>query len=172
MATFGYTTIGSSSVAIENTYAYTNFVLPEDGTVTKITAYIVNPTVNRLATAGVYSGTSLVAGGESDEITMTADVTGWFDLPFSTPLELTAGTYGLLFTCQGGSGVATIALDVGSNASRREALTYAGAPATVAATNATDNYSIYATYTPASASEVKTMNGVAWADVKSVNGIT
>jgi parallel beta-helix repeat protein len=99
--TFGKTNIGgtSKSCYFGDTHLG-KFTLNEDGTVTKITAYISgawgNPATVR---AGIYSDSagspSRVKGTTSN--TVVSATAGWYNFTFSTPLSLTAGTYHIGF---------------------------------------------------------------------------
>lgn len=97
--TFGYTTAGVSGIVNDDDVNGTKFVLGEGGTVSKLT---IN---NRIAvdnsdfqsqTNGAIYDTSNNFIASTTEVTVSGNTYTWRDYTFTTPVELTAGTYWLV----------------------------------------------------------------------------
>jgi hypothetical protein len=99
-ATFGKTTIGSSSAPLAaNHKQVSRFALPGSGSVTKLTVYLQPTTTagQQVLKGVIYSD---AAGkpegllGVSEQLTFTStSAAGWYDLILPTPLKLGAGSY-------------------------------------------------------------------------------
>lgn len=101
MSTFGVTTPGGSSGSIGSGYIRLGkFTLPENGDLSKITAYLANPNASAQVIRGIVYAADGADGAPSTYKGMTAEVSvadgtaaGWKDLAFASLLSLVAGDY-------------------------------------------------------------------------------
>ena len=159
-ATFGKTTVG----ALWDGGMYANYkivhsaTLPVSGSVTKLSVYAI-PGVNspspQALKAVIYSDSggspgALVATGT--EVSYRGDVngSGWFELPFASPVVLSPGTYWLGFITGASTEGIGYAYDSVANSRAYNANAFAKGPTNPfgAATKDSEQASIYATYTP------------------------
>lgn len=150
--TFGYIMGLYSTLSIENSYAWTRYTLPVAGTVTKITAQINVSTSDKTATMGMYSGLSLVTGGQTSQETCSAVGVHLKDFTYGTPLALSAGDYEMMITMTSGAGSGIITYESNAAAySGGAARTYdGGVPATIAGADTNRYFALEATYTASS----------------------
>ena len=159
-ATFGKTTVG----ALWDGGMYANYkivhsaTLPVSGSVTKLSVYAI-PGVNspspQVLKAVIYSDSggspgALVATGTEVVYRGNVNGSGWFELPFASPVVLSPGTYWLGFiTGESTEGIG-YAYDSVANSRAYNANAYAKGPTNPfgAATKDSEQASIYATYTP------------------------
>lgn len=168
-ATLGYTTIGSNTFQAGTINGTNNPVgllitVPGSGTITKITAHVIESVSSGSLTAKIYSGS---AGSRGALISTTNGATvtttfGWVDFIFATPVSVSATTYWIEFSGDGGGGpgtnVASIKYDTGGAAnSAYDVLDNSSV------NYETNQYSIYATYTATPASTAVTT------DIRSAN---
>lgn len=182
MATFGYTTQGSSTLSAEDAIPGTWFATPADMTsVEKISVYLALTTAAKNGCAMVYAYTSTTdAGafvGKSDEVNVGTG-TAWVDFPFTTPLALSPSTnYYLVCWLTAAGGVGNMHYnDSTSNDGLKDNQTYAYAtppdPLVENNTYSGRSFSIYATYTPTpGGTSIKTVDGLAEASVKTKLGL-
>ena len=157
--TFGYTTLGASTVDNENYISFESGQPAQNGTGSKITAGVqldVTGTVKYKANLYTYVTSAdvgnQIANGQTVEVGVTRTVKGWEDFIFITSPSVTGGTnyYLALWTAGWAGGAALVASDSGGASEVGwESLTYGTWPSPVTGEN-TDTllYSIYCTYTP------------------------
>ena len=164
MATFGSTatTGGAFSTVTNNVKQGTEQTLAEDGTVSKLTAYltglgggagtqVAKGVIYNDDAAGAEPGTLM---GTSNEVTTAQnDAAAWVDFTFASAVSLTAGNWiiGLIYGAT--SNVIQVYRVTGSGASYSDVDTYVGGAADPWSADPTLTvrvYSIYATYTVAS----------------------
>ena len=154
MATFGYTTIGSTLVgSIEGIIRGSRFTISENGTATSIAAYIENTFAAKNMKAAIYKFSDLSLVAETDQNSVGVS-TGWNTFTFSSPPSLTSGVeYILCVWSAVGGGVAQLYNDAGTtNQGQNDTQTYGTWPNPLVPTGVDIKYSIYCTYTPASSS--------------------
>jgi acid phosphatase type 7 len=156
-ATFGKTTVGSSSTSFPANQKQVNrYALSTAGSVTKLTVYMM-PT----ATAGqqllkgvVYADANGTPGsllGVSQQLAFTStNVAGWYDLGFSSPVKLAAGNYWIGVITGATAKVAAFRWDKVKASRATNANKYTAGPSNPfgTATVAAQQTSLYATYTP------------------------
>jgi len=177
--TFGYTTIGSSSVtsADDNSSWFAKGTpAGGNGTVSKISTYVKSAFSTSPIIKGVIwlvSDSSIISGGIGGTFNVTS-VAGWRDTTYSSPPSVVNGTayyvgvvnntyYTVRYYNTGSSG------DGGNEGAGGNNYTTPEAIGTI--NNPTRLYSTYATYTASGGSAIKTINGLAIASVKTVNGL-
>lgn len=156
IATFGYTTDGSSFDDLTD-LVLVNGVLSESGSVTKLTfrGNYVTSAVNIKGLIYSDNGSNYPDAllGTTNITSVSSATETWFDATFSTPINLSAGTYWLGFAAEAGR--VSIAYD-GSQASydsyeRSTTFSYYTTPPDPLPAGATLRdqraYSVYATYT-------------------------
>jgi len=159
-ATFGKTTVGAYSDG--GMYANYKIVhsatLPVSGSVTKLSVYAI-PGVNspspQVLKAVIYSDSggspgALVATGTEVVYRGNVNGSGWFELPFASPVVLSPGTYWLGFiTGESTEGIGYMYDSVANSRAYNENA-FAKGPTNPfgAATKDSEQASIYATYTP------------------------
>lgn len=153
MATAGYTTIGSNDYPLGSSSFYNPpgamITMPEIGTITKITGYVNNTNGALSLTCGFYTGS---AGSRSSLLQTTSGTSvnttpSWFDFSLPVPYSASATTYWLQFNGTAGNGpggeVSHIRYDTGGATDTGYTLSDIGTPQ-----YNTNQYSLYATYTP------------------------
>lgn len=161
--TFGKTSVGSlSDKGIFSNYKVVHAAtLPVAGAVSKLTLYAI-PGVNspnpETLKALIYADENGLPGklmAVGSEVVYQGNVngSGWIDLPLSTPVALAAGNYWLGFITGGTSEGLGYVYDSVSASRAYNANSYSSGPTDPfgAATKDSEQASIYATYTPASA---------------------
>ena len=89
--------------------------------------------------------------GVSEQLTFkSTNATGWYDLPFASPVKLAAGNYWIGVITGATNGVAGFRYDSVAGARAYNANTYASGPTSPFGAVTTDNeqFSLYATYAP------------------------
>lgn len=159
MATVGYTSIGANDFGAGTASGTNNpagllVTMPVAGNITKITAYVFTvisgvPLGSGSIPCRIYAGTA-GAVGALQATTNTSTVNGtaaWVDFTFAAPFSAAATTYWLQFDGLGGNGFGTaigvIKYDTGGAANTGYDRLDNGTPQ-----YETNQYSIYATYTP------------------------
>lgn len=173
--TFGYTGIAVTQASIGANYLRGGSGIPvSSGNVTKISFYGwgFSGSVNIKGVLVQASDKNIVSNGVSDA-TVISDVLQWWDLNYSISPGCVSQLY---YICNIANGIYSIYYDSGQPSGN-----YYFADATnnyLSPTNPTDgaaynNYkvSIYATYTPSVASQIKKISGVAIASVKKISGV-
>jgi hypothetical protein len=159
-ATFGRMTVGTSFDAgmFSNYKIVHKATLSVAGSVTKLSLYAipgVNSPTPQVVKAVIYADSggspgALVATG--NEVTYAGNVngSGWFGLPFASPVSLTAGTYWLGFITGGTTEGIGYAYDSVAGSRAYNANSYASGPTNPFGSSTLDSEdaSIYATYTP------------------------
>jgi hypothetical protein len=157
-ATFGKTSVGGASDSfLADRKRVSRYSLPVAGSVTKLSTYLA-PT----ATAGqqllkglIYADASGVPGallGVSEQLTFTStNAAGWYDLAFSSPVKLAAGSYWIGVMTGATSYVAGFRYDSVSASRDYNSNTYTAGPTNPFGTPNVDaeQTSLYATYTTA-----------------------
>lgn len=158
MAEFGYHTIGGTPASNGGDFEIVSKeTLGEDGDVSKLTAYIDgSPTGAAHIRAVIYSdnaGTPNVLLGTGTDLTTLIAGFGpdWFDLPFPSPVSLTAGVYWIGFHFGNGTVGFNRYSDTLANNLKFKAQTFTSGPinpfgAPGGGTN--ERVAIYGTYTP------------------------
>jgi thermitase len=162
-ATFGKTTVGAKfDGGMFSNYKIVHVAtLPASGLVTKLSVYAVpgvNAPSSQAVKAVIYrdnggSPAGLVATGTEVLYSSNVNGSGWFDLPFATPVALTPGTYWLGFITGSTSEGIGYAYDTVANSRAYNTNLYSGGPSDPfgSATEDSEQASIYATYMPAQA---------------------
>jgi len=145
--TFGKTDVGGTAQSL---YQYNirgcNFMLPVDGTVTKVSVYITNTGSGNFPFSVLIYNSSRNFIARSEQ-TLALPLSGWYNFSFSQPLI--AGVYNLAFWTSEGSGTTSMYQDTGTTGqSGLEYETYNSPPNPITWDSGTQNYnmSIYATY--------------------------
>jgi hypothetical protein len=156
MATFGHTTDDNDNVTVGwNNYKLVDiFTLPESGNVTKLSLHLSNSVVCNIK-AVIYqdsSGPTTLLGMGTEVAIPNPQTEAWIDLPFGTPVALTAGNYWLGFIGDATATALNIKYKSTAGSAYYGADTYAdGASDPFGASTATSReILVYATYTPAS----------------------
>ncbi len=165
-ARFGKTSVGASSDhgMFANYKIVHKATLSVSGDVTKLSVYAI-PGINspepQALKAVIYSDSggspsALLATGTEVSYNGKANGTGWFDLPFGTPVALSSGTYWIGFitsTKTEGMGYRYASV---ANSRAYNTNTYSSGPTNPfgSATKDSEQASIYATYTPGGAPAV------------------
>lgn len=149
--TAGYTSIGANDASIAtltlNNPVGLKVTLPTDGTVTKVSVAVKYALFTSNVVARIYSDNA----GERGTLLFTSDagaIAGtsyaFLDLTFPSTVELSAGTYWIQIVDTGSvSGTRSVAYDTGGASNSGYQLDDLGVPA-----YNTNQYSIFATYTP------------------------
>ena len=154
--TFGKTTVGASSDSFSSERKrVSRYSLPTSGAVTKLSIYLAPTSVSgqQVMKGVVYSdasGKPEALLGVSEQLAFTStSVAGWYDLPFSTPLKLTAGNYWIGIITGATLGVAGFRYDSVSGARDYNANSYASGPSNPFGSFSTDSEqtSLFAAYT-------------------------
>lgn len=154
MATVGYTNIGANTGSGNTNFGPASpgllITMPEAGSITSITAYCRTNLSTMSLACRIYAGTAGARGAEQ-AVTNNANVTtsfGWVQFNFASPFAASATTYWLQWDGTGGSGPGTnvgeYRYDSGGAADSGYVLSDLFAPL-----YNSNQYSIYATYTPA-----------------------
>jgi thermitase len=162
-ATFGKTAVG----ALRDMGMFSNYkvvhtaTLPAAGSVTKLSVYAVpgaNAPAAQALKAVIYSDLGgspgpLVATGTEVSYSSSINGTGWFELPFATPVALKPGNYWLGFITGSSSEGFGYAYDSVAGSRAYNANSYSSGPTNPfgTATKDSEQASIYATYIPSSA---------------------
>jgi RHS repeat-associated protein len=158
---FGKTSVG----AHEDNGMFANYkivhkaTLSAPGAVTKLTLYAVpgvkSPTAQSLK-AAIYADSEGSPGellGTGTEVKYKGDVngSGWFELPFASPVKITTGTYWIGFITGSETEGMGYVYDEASNGRAYNTNTYSSGPSNPfgSASKDSEQASIYATYTPA-----------------------
>lgn len=154
MALIGYQNIGANDFAAGSASGVQNptgllITMTESGSITKITAYVATTITSKSITCRIYAG-SAGSLGALQATTNTSTVTTtfqWLDFTFASAFSASATTYWLEFVGYGGDGPGTavghIKYDTGGAANSGYDKLDNGSPQ-----YETNQYSIYATYTP------------------------
>lgn len=160
MATLGYTSIGVNQIGSSSGSINPNGLLitvPSSGQITKITAYVAESISSASLACALYSGSagsrgSLITNTNSSTVTTTF---AWVDFTFASAQNVTAQTYWLQFNGDGGGGpgtnIASIKYDTGGATNSGYDLLDNGTPQ-----YETNQYSMYATFTPTTGRPVAT----------------
>ena len=151
--TFGYTSVGGTSVNETDWISGSFATLTEDGSITGLSFYYSPSANNALARGAIYSGTYSGLTREAQTVQIAVPIGGaWREATFSSPVSLTAGTYTLVYNSQFVSGSVQRRYDTVSNqavAYYDEWVSSYSFPSsfTPEPWNRDRRYSIYATYT-------------------------
>lgn len=154
MAIVGYNSIGALQFAAGSGNGTNNatgllIIMPEAGSITKITAYVATTVTGKNIACRIYAGSAGSRGALLATTNTSAVTTSfqWLDFTFTSPYSASATTYWLQFDGYGGDGPGTavgqIKYDTGGAANSGYDLLDNGIPQ-----YETNQYSIYATYTP------------------------
>ena len=153
--TFGKTSVGASSDTFAaNRKRVNRYVLPSAGSVTKLSIYLTPSSTSgqQLVEGVVYSdsgGTPNALLGTSTPLTFAStNAAGWYDLTFTTPLNLAAGNYWIGVITGATAGVAGFRYDSVTNSRDVNPNTYTSGPTNPfgAVTTDSEQMSLYATY--------------------------
>ena len=159
-ATFGKTNVGASSDAFTaNRKRVSSYALPTAGAVAKLSIYLApGATAGQQVLEGIIYGNSAAKPasllGTTAPLTFSSsDAAGWYDLTFSTPLSLSAGTYWLGVITGPTGKVTRFRYDSVAKSRDYNFNTYTAGPSNPFGSVSTDSEqaSLYATYTPAEA---------------------
>src|SRR3990167_7797514 len=148
--TFGYTTLGGTTVNIVNDLEGTKFASTEAGTLTKMTAAALeNDTGTRVAKTAIYNVDNTFLGGTTETIIDGAGA-AFYDFTFSSPPSISAATYWLLIYGENAGTTMSAVYDTDTSVVG-SAMNEAGYPTFpdpyVPSADNDRKYSIYATYT-------------------------
>jgi subtilisin family serine protease len=157
VATFGKTTVGSSS----DTYAadrkrVNRYALAGAGSVSKLSIYLTSAASSgqQVLKGVVYadsSGKPAALLASSEQLTFKAkSAAGWYDLTFSTPLKLAAGSYWIGVITGASSGVSGFRYDNVAGSRDYNSNSFASGPTSQfgAASSDGEQTSLFATYAP------------------------
>jgi thermitase len=156
-ATFGKVTVGASSdTFLADRKRVNRYALAAAGTLTKLSIYLAHTTTSgqQVLKGLIYSDSSGSPGtllGVSEQVAFTStSATGWYDLPFATPVSLAAGNYWIGIITGATSGVAGFRYDSVSGSRAYNANLYTSGPSSPfgSFTSDSEQTSLYATYTP------------------------
>ena len=174
MATFGYTSIGSSnaSVGLYGPY-FCKFTLAEDGTISSITAYLRLTSTAKYKFAIYDSSKNLLA--VTEEGTASDNTARWYTLSLATPLSLSAGDYYLAAHTSWYNASGVIAYDAGFTGKDTgyDTTLYSSGfpdPAAFNSSSTVRQYSIYATYTTSTA-PIITIKSVSRYKIGCIDGV-
>lgn len=153
MATAGYTNIGANTYMTGNAnntnWPGLKITLPVAGSITKITAHVANTVSSNNTMCKLYSdvaGLRVLLLATTNNSTVTTSFQ-WLDFTFASPYSALATDYWLEFDGDGGNGPGgnrgQIKYDTGGGANTSYTLNDTGIPI-----YGTDQFSIYATYSP------------------------
>jgi subtilisin family serine protease len=163
--TFGKTTVGGTTDAADaNWKRVDKFTISQAVSVSKLTIYLQRLVSGQQVLKGVIygdqSGTPGALLGVSNEVTFGSSATsGWFDLPFAAPITLQPGTYWIGLIDGATTDVFGLRYDAVASSSAVASDTYSDGPTNPFGTPSridSEQISVYATYTPASAAPVNT----------------
>ena len=154
--TFGKTSVGASTDSFAaNRKRVNRYALPSAGSVTKLSIYLAPNGVagQQLIEGVVYSdsgGAPNTLLGTSTPLTfLSTNTAGWYDLTFTTPLNLAAGNYWIGVITGATGNVAGFRYDSVTNSRDVSTNTYTSGPTNPfgAVTTDSEQMSLYATYT-------------------------
>ena len=145
-ATFGYTTKGGSTSAID-TIRGSRFTITQTGLATNITAYLTSNVAFK-AKAAIYSADGVKQVGNTEEKVFN-NANGWVTFDFFSKPILSASTDYVLVVWANSSSV-TINRDAGTAQRFQGTGTYPTWPTTVTDQGSQRTFSIYCTFSPAS----------------------
>ena len=163
--TFGKTTVGASSdLSTADWERVDSFGLGQSGSVSKLTIYLARAASGSQLIRGVLyadsAGTPGALLAAANPITFGSSATsGWYDMPFSAPVPLQAGTYWIGLQAGATTNVTALRYDTAAAGSGAVApATFANGPLSPfgPATIQTEQISIYATYTASSSTTTTT----------------
>lgn len=164
MATFGYSTIGGSNIAVASSFIQgCKHTLTEAGTVSKLSVYLQGGgTASQVHRGLLYADSAGSPAGllaSSAEVNVAAGATaGFVDFTLTNPPSLSAGNYWLCLWSGTASSGSKVYYDTVTNALDFVAAAYstAGAPPDPfgTPTAASRQMSIFATYTPSGSAPV------------------
>ena len=155
--TFGKTSVGASAeVFAANRKRVNRYALPVAGSVTKLSIYLApsSATGQQVLEGVVYGESGGAPGallGSSSPLTFAStDAAGWYDLTFTTPLNLVAGNYWIGVLTGATADVAGYRYDSVTGSRDYNTNTYTSGPTNPFGSVTTDSQqmSLYATYTP------------------------
>ena len=153
--TFGKTSVGASTDSFAaNRKRVNRYALPSAGSVTKLSIYLAPNGVagQQLIEGVVYSdsgGAPNTLLGTSTPLTfLSTNTAGWYDLTFTTPLNLAAGNYWIGVITGATGNVAGFRYDSVTNSRDVSTNTYTSGPTNPfgAVTTDSEQMSLYATY--------------------------
>ncbi len=154
--TFGKTTVGASSdVAVANRKRVNAYAVSASVSVTKLSVYLqpTGTSGTQVLEGVIYAGSGGSPGpliAVSKPLTFASTSTaGWYDLQFSAPVSLAAGTYWIGFMSGSTSYVAGFRYDSVAGSRAYNVNTYTSGPSNPFGSASTDSeqMSLYATYT-------------------------
>jgi hypothetical protein len=155
--TFGKTTVGASSdyFGLERKRV-NHYVLPEAGSVTKLSVYLApTSTSGQQVLKGVIyadnAGNPQALLGVSEQLTFqSTNAAGWYDLPFASPVNLAAGNYWIGVITGATPGVIGWRYDSVTGSRAYNTNSYVSGPTNPFGSFTTDaeQTSLYATYAP------------------------
>jgi Subtilase family len=163
--TFGKATVGASTdPADANWKRVDSFTIAQAVSVSKLTIYLQRLAAGQQVLQGVVyadaSGTPGALLGVSNEVTFgTSATSGWFDLPFASPVTLQPGTYWIGLIDGATTDVFGLRYDSVANSGAVAADTYSDGPSNPFGPPTrfdSEQISVYATYSPATAAPVNT----------------
>ena len=166
--TFGYTSKGPYPLQFPTPKIAGSWFTGAAGKLTAITVYIeANWSGNKKVNVAIYkkSDNSLVAQATEQSLSDTTDDWITFDFP---DIDITAQDYFLVVLNEDNIYYYG-AVESGKSGSQTQV--YGDFPATWSPVSDFIKYSIYATYTPTSVSQIKKVSGVAIASVKKISGV-
>jgi hypothetical protein len=155
--TFGKTAVGASSDSfVAERKRVNRYALPVAGSVTKLSIYLAHTATSgqQVLKGLIYSESTGAPGallGVSEQLTFTSSSsTGWYDLVFPSPINLTAGNYWIGVITGATGGVTGFRYDSVSGSRDYNANTYSSGPTNPfgAFTTDSEQTSLYATYSP------------------------
>jgi subtilisin family serine protease len=178
---FGFTSVGGNSdVMGANRKRVVHFQLPADGSVSKLSMYLV-PTATsgqQLLRGVIYAdqaGSPSALLGVSNELTFhSTDPAGWYDLVFPSPMALQGGTYWIGVISGASSNVTGFRYSNVTGARAYNTNTYASGPSNPFgnATIDAEQMSVYATYTVAPPPAAPANTGLPTSSGSAVQGQT
>jgi hypothetical protein len=153
--TFGKTSVGASVDSFAaNRKRVNRYALPSAGSVTKLSVYLAPGGIagQQLIEGVVYSdsgGAPNALLGTSTPLTfLSTNTAGWYDLTFTTPLNLAAGNYWIGVITGATGSVAGFRYDSVTNSRDLNSNTYTSGPTNLfgAVTTDSEQMSLYATY--------------------------
>jgi len=158
-ATFGKTAVGASSDTFASERKRVNrYALTTAGAVTKLSVYLAPTSTSgsQVMKGLIYADTGTAPGallGVSEQLTFkSTNVAGWYELVFSSPVNLAAGNYWIGVMTGATASVAGFRFDSVTGSRDYNANTFASGPTNPFGSPTTDaeQTSLYATYTPQS----------------------
>jgi hypothetical protein len=164
--TFGLTSIGANTdKMVGGRKRATRAQLSVPGTVSKLTMYLAPTTAagQQVMKGIIYANQSGAPGalmGVTNEFTFhSTDLAGWYDLVFSSPVALPAGTYWIGVISGGSNNVTGFRYNSVPGIRALNSDSYSTGPSNPfgSATIDSEQMSVYATYTPSAAAPVNTV---------------